>query len=70
MRNSLIVYTQINKKNTLLMGDAGFPSENHILNEYYLPKMDIIKVGHHGSKNNTPNELIGQISPHISLIHE
>ena len=32
------------------MGDTVFPNENYILNEYYLTKLYIIKVGHHGDE--------------------
>jgi len=44
--DSLVIYTKINNKHILLIGDAGFSTENYILNEYNLPKMDILKVGH------------------------
>lgn len=50
------------------MGDAGFSNENYILDEYYLPKMDILRVGHHSSKNSIEVEFITEINPKISLI--
>lgn len=50
------------------MGDAGFSNENYILDEYYLPKIDILRVGHHSSKNSSGVEFITEINPKISLI--
>ena len=37
-------------------------------NTYNLPKMDILKVGHHGSNTSTSKEFVQSISPKISLI--
>ena len=65
---SLIIYTNIEHRNILLMGDATKESENYILNTYNLPKMDILKVGHHGSNTSTSKKFIKKISPKISLI--
>ena len=58
---SLIIYTNIENRNILLMGDATKESENYILNTYNLPKMDILKVGHHGSNTSTSKKLIKKI---------
>lgn len=66
--DSLIIYTKINNKNILLMGDSGKTSENYIISEYNLPKMDILKVGHHGSKNSSSSGFINEINPKIALI--
>ena len=67
-KDSLIIYTNIESRNILLMGDATKESENYILNTYNLPKMDILKVGHHGSNTSTSKKFIKKISPKISLI--
>ena len=50
------------------MGDAEEEREKHILNTYNLKKVDILKVGHHGSKSSTSPELVKQTRPKISLI--
>lgn len=50
------------------MGDASSKSEKYLLNTYNLPKMDILKVGHHGSNTSSSNEFIQVVSPKISLI--
>lgn len=67
-KDSLIIYTQIENKNILLMGDATKESEKYLQNTYNLPKMDILKVGHHGSNTSTSKEFVQSISPKISLI--
>ncbi len=66
--DSLIIYTKIGKQNILLMGDAEEEREKYILDTYNLNKVDILKVGHHGSKTSTSPELIKQVRPKISLI--
>jgi len=66
--DSLIIYTKIGKQNILLMGDAEKQREKYILNTYNLNKVDILKVGHHGSNTSTSPELIKQVRPIISLI--
>lgn len=66
--DSLIIYTKINSQNILLMGDASETRESYILNTYKLPIVDILKVGHHGSKSSTSPEFINTVRPKISLI--
>lgn len=66
--DSLIFYTNLGNWNILFMGDAGKITENKILEEYNLPKMDILKVGHHGSKNSTSAAFLEKIDPTIALI--
>ncbi len=66
--DSLIIYTKLNKKNILLMADGGMESENKIISEYNLPKVDILKVGHHGSKYSTGLFFVEKIRPKLALI--
>ncbi|MDD3453616.1 MAG: DNA internalization-related competence protein ComEC/Rec2 [Bacilli bacterium] len=66
--DSLIIYMSLNNKNILFMGDSGEESENYILNEYNLPKMDILKVGHHGSKYSSSINFLNKIKPSIAII--
>lgn len=66
--DSLILFTKIENRNILLMGDAGKVSENYIMDAYNLPIMDILKVGHHGSKTSSGKEFIDAIQPKIALI--
>ena len=49
------------------MGDAGVNVEKELINKYNL-EIDILKVGHHGSKTSSSKEFINYINPKISLI--
>ena len=65
--NSSVIYTKINNINILLTGDAGIDVEEELMNKYNL-SIDILKVGHHGSKTSSSKEFINYINPKISLI--
>ena len=66
--SSLIIYANLEGENILLMGDASQNVESHLLRTYNLPKMNILKVGHHGSRTSTSSKFVNQIKPQISLI--
>lgn len=57
-------------KNTkiLLTGDASTKSEKELLENYDIGKIDILKVGHHGSKTSTSEELLKVTKPKLALI--
>ncbi|MDD2391617.1 MAG: DNA internalization-related competence protein ComEC/Rec2 [Bacilli bacterium] len=57
-KDSLIIYTALNKKNILLLADATKEEEKYILKEYNFENVDILKIGHHGSKTSTSDELL------------
>lgn len=67
-KNSIVTYLQINNKGLIFMGDADKESEKNIIKEYNLPKMYILKVGHHGSKTSSDKSFIDLISPYYSVI--
>ena len=52
----------------MFMGDASFITEKEILNKYNLPDIDVLKVGHHGSKTSSGKEFIDKIKPKYSII--
>ena len=62
------MYLNMNDLKVLFMGDAGIEVEKEILEKYNLPNMDILKVGHHGSKTSTSSDLIDKINPKYSII--
>lgn len=66
--DSLVLYTKIANQNILFMGDTGKETEKYLLNTYNLSNMDILKVGHHGSKNSSDQLFIKKTTPKISLI--
>ena len=50
------------------MGDAGKIREKDILDKYNLNNIDVLKVGHHGSKTSSSKEFINKIKPTYSII--
>ena len=66
--NSNVIYTKINNYKILLMGDAEYNKEKDIINKYNLSNVDILKVGHHGSKTSSNNDFINIINPKYSII--
>ena len=66
--SSIVLLGIIGNKKILLMGDASCKTENKILSEYHLGKIDLLKVGHHGSKTSSCKEFLTEITPEIALI--
>ena len=66
--SSQVYYITNGHINILLTGDASIESELDLINKYNLPKMDILKVGHHGSKTSTSKKMIDIINPKYSVI--
>ena len=52
----------------MFMEDASSTTEKEILSKYNLPDIDILKVGHHGSKTSSSKEFINKINPEYSII--
>ena len=50
------------------MGDASISTEHEILNKYNLSDIDVLKVGHHGSKTSSSKEFVDVIKPKYSII--
>ena len=66
--NSNVIYTKLNGIKLLLMGDASVEVEEDILEKYDLDDIDILKVGHHGSKTSSIKYFIDSINPKYSII--
>ena len=66
--NSLVIYFTINNKNILYMGDSSSVVEERIINNYKIGKIDILKVGHHGSNTSSSKVFIDEIKPLNSVI--
>lgn len=64
--NSNVLYMELDKIKMLLMGDAGIKTEQNL--KYKLENIDILKVGHHGSKNSSSENFINQINPKYAII--
>ena len=50
------------------MGDAGVEVEEDLIDKYNLKDIDVLKVGHHGSKTSSDKNFINEINPKYSII--
>ena len=66
--NSNVLYFIVNNYKFLLMGDAGVDREKDILDEYNLSDIDVLKVGHHGSKTSSDKEFINEMNSKYGII--
>jgi competence protein ComEC len=68
--DSLVVRLQYKERSVLLPGDAEKQAEYAMLGETEAGKLhaDVLKVGHHGSKNSTMPEFLKSVGPQIAII--
>ena len=66
--NSSVIYTELNNHKFLFMGDAGVEVEEDLLEKYNLQDIDVLKVGHNGSKTSSAKEFINEIKTKYSII--
>ena len=66
--NSNVIYTELDGYKFMFMGDASISAENKILENYNLPNIDVLKVGHHGSRTSSGKDFIDEINPKYSII--
>ena len=50
------------------MGDAGVEVEEDLIEKYNLEDIDVLKVGHHGSKTSSGKSFIDEVNPEYSII--
>lgn len=65
--NSLVALIKLNKNKILYMGDSTQNTEQ-ILIKNNIEKVDVLKVGHHGSKTSTSYKFINKIRPLYAVI--
>ena len=66
--NSNVIYTELNSYKFMFMGDVGVDKEKDILDKYNISNIDVLKVGHHGSKTSSSKAFIDKIEPKYSII--
>ena len=66
--NSNVIYTELNGYKFMFMGDAGIEKEKDILDKYNISDIDVLKVGHHGSKTSSSKGFIDEIKPKYAII--
>ena len=68
---SCVVYLQVKNaqpyQNFLLMGDAGWPTEYQILQDYPDLKVDVLVLGHHGSRHSSAYHFLKQLNPKLTV---
>lgn len=66
--NSLILYTEVYDTRILFMGDAGVEAEQILLKRHHNLNVDLLKLGHHGSKTSSSYDFLKSVQPQIALI--
>ena len=66
--SSNVIYTEIDGYKFMFMGDAGIEKEKDILDKYNISNVDVLKVGHHGSKTSSSESFINEMNPRYSII--
>lgn len=67
-KDSLVLLANLGTKNLLFTGDIGQLEEKKLIETYPNLSVDILKIGHHGSKTSTSEEFIQQLEPIDSII--
>lgn len=65
---SLVLYLKTNVKKFLFMGDATKNVEEDIINKNPNLDIDILKLGHHGSKTSSSYNFLRKVSPEVGII--
>jgi competence protein ComEC len=68
--DSLVLQLRYRKRTVLLTGDAEKQAEREILaeNPAEVLHADVLKIGHHGSKNSTSPEFLAAVGPQVGII--
>ncbi|HAJ77798.1 MAG TPA: hypothetical protein DCO89_01865 [Clostridiales bacterium] len=65
---SPIMVLNYNGKKIMLTGDASTTSESNAMSRAELPEVDLLKVGHHGSKTSSGQDFLNKIKPKYAVI--
>jgi competence protein ComEC len=65
---SVVLRVERGGRSALLTGDAGAPVERDLAAEGRLAPVDVLKVGHHGSRTSTSAELLAAVRPRVGLV--
>ena len=64
--DSLVLLIQYREFEVLFAGDAGFPAERAMRNR--IRPVDLLKVGHHGSRGSSGDEWLNSLRPQVAVI--
>jgi len=65
---SLGLLLETAKTSWLFTGDGEGEWERLLLSNNYLPQVDVLKVGHHGSRTSSSAEFLNQVMPKLAVI--
>ena len=66
--NSSVIYTELNNHKFSFMGDASIEVEEDLIEKYNLKNIEVLKVGHHGSRTSSSKSFIDEVNPKYSII--
>ena len=66
--DSIVLYGQFYQKRFLFTGDLEEAGEKKLLSHYPQLQVDVLKVGHHGSKGSSSDLFLDQLHPQLALI--
>lgn len=66
--SSIVLYVSYDNYKMLFMGDANFKSEKYLLDNYDIGKVNLLKLGHHGSKSSSHESFLKKVRPDVALI--
>ena len=66
--DSLVLLVEHGRHRFLLTGDAEAATEQELVDRGALPEVDVLKVGHHGSRMSTGDPLIAALRPLFAII--
>ncbi|MEH6941184.1 DNA internalization-related competence protein ComEC/Rec2 [Bacillus sp. JJ722] len=66
--SSLVLLAEINELNWLFTGDLGEEGESELINRYPQMEVDVLKVGHHGSKYSSSAPFLDQLNAELAIV--
>jgi competence protein ComEC len=66
--SSIVLLLEVFKFHFLFTGDLEKEGERDLLAHEQLPRIDVLKVGHHGSRSSTSIDFLEQIQPVVSIL--
>jgi competence protein ComEC len=65
---SIVIYTVFGNHRWLFTGDLGEEGEKKLIETFPVLEVDVLKVGHHGSKTSTSSFFLEKIQPSYGLV--
>jgi len=65
--NSLVMHLSYGRTSFLLAGDLGREGERILMERGAVPRSDVLKLGHHGSRNSSTRDFLDLARPSIGV---